>query len=114
MKIGNFFLRELDQSHYEKIKQIGIDNAYPIGFGNIIRWGKGDFTVDKWVFTSFPAYGAFNHTWSYDLAFVHIIGSNGIKIRNARLLINNAVAASDDHESTADDPRVNNICTIIC
>ena len=106
------FLRGLDQSHYDKIYQMGIDNAAPIGLGSVPTWQKGDFSTEKWMSTSFTVSGSFNQKGTYDIAFIHKNGENGIKIRNVKLLINNAVVASDDHEGTAANPGVNNIYTM--
>lgn len=106
------FLRELDQSHYNKIGYMGIENPAPIGLGTRAIWEKNDFTVDKWVSSSFPVSGAFNQMATYDVAFIHTDGKDGIKIRNVKLLVNNAVVGSDDHEGTAANPGVNNFYTM--
>ncbi|KAK8883695.1 hypothetical protein M9Y10_042793 [Tritrichomonas musculus] len=106
------FLRDLDQSHYQKILDMGIENAAPISLGDSAKWEKGDFVEEKWLSTSFSVSGSFNQKGTYDIAFIHVNGLSKIKIRNVKLLINNAVVGSDDHEGTAGNPGTNNIYTM--
>lgn len=106
------FLRDLDQSHYQKILDMGIENAAPISLGDSTKWEKHYFVEEKWLSASFAASSSFNQKGTYSIAFIHSNRLSKIKIRNVKLLINNAVVGSDDHEGTAGKHGINNIYTM--
>ncbi|OHT10304.1 Beta-hexosaminidase [Tritrichomonas foetus] len=106
------FIRSLEQSHYEKIRQMGVDNAAPLSLGTEQAiWTQGEFS-GRWVSVTFPITGAFNQKGTYEIAFIHVKGEDGLKIRNVKLLIDNVEIDSDIHEGRAGNPGENNIYTV--
>ena len=105
------FMRYMEQSHYERIRNMGIENAAPLSLGTEdAHWLKGEVT-DKWVSMSWIVSGAFNQKGVYEVAFIHTDGEDGLLIRNVKLRINDAIIGEDDHEGRASNPGTNNIYT---
>lgn len=102
------FMRDYTARGKPILANMGIHEA-GLQYGNLGAWNKGDLTADKWISIEFPVDQALNKNGNIEAAFVYKDGSANCKVRNVKLLFNDAVAASDDHEGIIGEEPQNSL-----
>ena len=109
------FIQSMERAQFDKLSHMGFDRkaltAAELSFKSS-AWTPDMLSTLKWQSYVFPFTGAFNQKGQYEIGFVHHQGDHGIQIRKVRLLINQVVVGTDEHEGTAGNTGVNNFYTI--
>lgn len=77
-------------------------------YGKLATWNKNELQKDKWVAVEFPVDQALCTNGNIEAIFVHKSGSK-TRVKNVKLLFNNAQVASDNHEAIIDENPQNSI-----
>ncbi|OHT05298.1 Beta-hexosaminidase [Tritrichomonas foetus] len=100
------FARNLELGQLERLRRLGL-NVAPLSPQPNALWGRGEIPT-KWITMTWPVTGALEQKGSYGVIFMYTEGENKLKVRNVKLLINNAVVGTDSHEGEAFDPPTSN------
>ncbi|OHT03438.1 Beta-hexosaminidase [Tritrichomonas foetus] len=109
-KDWNRFVKIVTECQIPRLQKIGF-NAAPLAIHPNAEWLKNEIP-EQWTTVQWPITGAINQKGRYEIIFVHNGGPSSLKIRNVKLIFNEAVVASDDHEGKAGEIPENNIYSI--
>ncbi|OHS96159.1 Beta-hexosaminidase [Tritrichomonas foetus] len=101
------FVRDYAVKGHDQLVAMGLNEA-GVQYGTQAYWSKGEFQADKWLSVTFPVDNALNSNGDKEAVFVHTSGSQ-LRIRNVKLLFNDAVVSEDNHEGVAAEVPTNNI-----
>ena len=99
------FLSMMARSKIADIRKNGVNSA-PLTITPEGEWHKDEIPSDRWVNMQWPVKGNFDNQGNIEAAFIWREGTNGLKIKNVKLVVDGQVMSQDDHESVAWDATI--------
>lgn len=94
------FVKIVTESQIPRLHKMGF-NAAPLAMHVNSEWLVNQVPEDKYVTLEWCVTYALDRKGNYQVAFVHNGGEASIKIKNVRLVFDEAIVATDDHEGVA-------------